>query len=412
MLGALFFWFTLAIHLTGVTAEAETGGKISGAMYGASKLARNSLALSRLDLDQVALIKSEVIQEVLFSGENFWKILSSGSPETLTSAFRERLVNQLEESLIIVWADPGETPCQEESPLACAISKPINDIIAISYMVDPCVWNPRISTACKTVLRGQEGILKEEASIKNALRRAVAHGAVKFSSVLSNSKQRRAARERLEKLLVDSRNIFFRSRAACPGPFPKLAQLALTDARLMRPEENSYVKTCATRYARVLHGAGSSWSQLPEPCREIVDPRRWGAWRPMVAAQPVRCGIACQKLLCGSDINPDSSDYFEGADVNRKPRLIWFERDPVLDLPESACAGPDPIRMEYFLRHSVLPFLVKPEFAAHPTSELGIYEYKSSWDGCVKALSPTADKAPPRSKSTEGAGHGEDAFLE
>jgi hypothetical protein len=403
----------LGLLLQTSSAWAESGAKVSGVVFGASKLARNSLALTEFEQDEISVARLEVIQEILFSGENFWKILSKGSPESIDAEFRERAVKQFSESIVLVWAEPGDTPCPADSPSACAISKVINDIQAISYTLDPCLLKTRYSSDCKVVLKLQEGILKADPGLKNALRRALAHGAVKFSDAYPTSTGRRQARERIERLLVDTRTLILETQDACPGPFQKVTQLALLESKLMRPLENSYVKVCATRYTGVLHAKGVGWTQIPESCRLILDPKRWEAWKTIRDAQAVRCGSACQELLCGPRMVARSTDYFEGADVDRNPRLLWFGSDPVLEVPESACSGPDPIRMGEYLRQSLLPYLVRPQFAARAIAGQNRFEYRAAWDACVKALSPAPDhKSAPSSSSGDGMAPGDEVFIE
>ncbi len=410
--GTLILPFALCILSLNDAAWAESGAKVSGVVYGASKLARSSLALTESEQDEIALARHEVIQEILFSGENFWKVLSKGSPASMDADFREKIVKQSSESIVLVWSEPGETPCPADSPSACAISKVINDIQAISYTLDPCLLKTRHSSDCRNVLKLQDGILKSDPSLKNALRRALSHGAVKFSEAYATSTARRQARERIERLLVDTRTLILQTKAACPGPFPKVTQLALLESRLMRPLENTYVRTCASRYAGVAHSRAGSWSQLPESCRSLLDQRRWEVWKTIQSARAVRCGSACQELLCGPSMGALSSDYFDGADVGRNPRLIWFGSDPVVEIPESACSGPDPIRMEDYLRQSLLPFLVRPEFAARPIAGQGRFEYKASWDACVRALSPVTDRKVTPAPTGDGIAPGDEVFME
>ncbi len=379
-------FLSLALVLAGVSYGGERqGDSVSSAVFGASKLARNSLALNSEEQSAVSRAREAVLFEIRASGESFWEILTGGSPSSIDSANRERLLRQFSEAVILIWGIPGEAPCSRESPGACSLVRDYSDVHAFGFVLDPCFLPSRATARCKRDARFYEGELKETPTLLSAVRRALAHGAVRFFEEVRPRSAQKSIRDRLEVLLADSEAAIVRLTAACPGPYPKAFSLLLAQGKLLRPIDNPYVRSCGLKYLNVPYGRDGAWNRIPKACQEILDERRWMAWMAAKSAQPVRCGSVCAELLClGPPTREVLAEYFDGADEGRPPRVIWFEKSPVLDLPENACDGSEPTRVEDFLRQTYLPFVVKPQFASKRDPLSARYDLPSTWIPCIR----------------------------
>jgi hypothetical protein len=362
--------------------SADSTNSVSKAYFGVSKLSRNSMDLTEGDSAILAETRDAVLGETKISGETFWRILAGDgqTPEGLPS--RGEILQRLADSPIYVCASADGCPCPAEAPYGCSQARAYGGGRSVAFLIDPCVMPNGISSSCsksrtKTLLK-----IAQRNPLQWAMRRAIAHGAVRL--VQPNLSGPRLS-ERLDRLVAefsDSAELRARLISACPGKLPAVGSAMLLRAGLLQEIENPYVRECGRNYVAPLFAPSTAWEKLPAACVRILDQARWNAWKALAQPSLGRCEGLCAELTC-----------WKGP-VLRPPRVLWFGSQPWIDLPQDACTGPEPKQEFEFFTQQLLPYLVKPSFGSpslHTNPRPGSAE--GAWSECLLALGVSPDPA-------------------